>query len=499
MIDNNNNPTFGDILYDSYNRAVDKALRMPGTPFGNVAGVVLDAGKIKTNPYATVEPFKDSNKSYEEWRREAILAEDPANIEGMTKGQAMAYAAQMGMSDSVRGIKQWWGKTWDDEELLEGLRTDHEKLVRLMQHEDYGVATMGTFYGTALVDPVGFIPYAGWGKKLSTANKGVNAFKDFVKYGVTTGAVMSGIAYTPEDYSLFFDDDAPWALKKAEQTVLGGAVGGLLSGGGAKVADIYMRNRHGYSLFDAPEVKAQKIFAKEKEAIQARTGDEVILRRGEPVYLPDVDDVGTITKVNRKENIVYAQRVNLDTGQITKHSYSIDTIKNPLIGPPVPKDNSYHIKNAFINSSVDDLLDGKILVDKDGNPQYWKYDNRRKKQNLPIRIFDNTGPAFKDGKEMEFYSIFKVGHIMSSSSSKNLKNFIKNNNLSENNWIVFKHKEGMRKGKGDKLFDKDYYRRIGESSEWKNAEFIFKSNTFCLLYTSPSPRDQRGSGVAGWA
>ena len=477
MIDNNNNPTFGDILYDSYNRAVDKALRMPGTPFGNVAGVVLDAGKIKTNPYATVEPFKDSNKSYEEWRREAILAEDPANIEGMTKGQAMAYAAQMGMSDSVRGIKQWWGKTWDDEELLEGLRTDHEKLVRLMQHEDYGVATMGTFYGTALVDPVGFIPYAGWGKKLSTANKGVNAFKDFVKYGVTTGAVMSGIAYTPEDYSLFFDDDAPWALKKAEQTVLGGAVGGLLSGGGAKVADIYMRNRHGYSLFDAPEVKAQKIFAKEKEAIQARTGDEVILRRGEPVYLPDVDDVGTITKVNRKENIVYAQRVNLDTGQITKHSYSIDTIKNPLIGPPVPKDNSYHIKNAFINSSVDDLLDGKILVDKDGNPQYWKYDNRRKKQNLPIRIFDNTGPAFKDGKEMEFYSIFKVGHIMSSSSSKNLKNFIKNNNLSENNWIVFKHKEGMRKGKGDKLFDKDYYRRIGESSEWKNAEFIFKSNT----------------------
>ena len=479
MIDRNNDPTFGDILYDSFNKGVEGALRAPGTPFAGIASVVLDAGKVKTNTNATVEPFKDSNKSYEEWRKASINAADPANIEGMTKGEAIYYAAQMGMSDSVRGIKQWWGKTWDDEELLEGLRLDHERLVRIMQHEDYGGAAMGTFYGTALVDPVGFVPYAGWGKKLSTANKGVNAFKDFVKYGVTTGAVMSGIAYTPEDYSLFFEDDSPWALKKAEQTVLGGAVGGLLSGGGAKVADIYMRNRHGYSLFDAPEVKAQKIFAKEKEAIQARTGDEVILRRGEPVYLPDVDDVGTITKVNRKENIVYAQRVDLDTGKITKHSYSIDTIKNPLVGPPVPKDNSYQLKTLFVSTKVDDMVDGKPPVDSKGNPKYFTFDNRRKEQKLNVRLFHD-----KDNDDT-FYSIFKVGDIMSMPSSKSLKNIVQKNNLSESNWIVFKHqgrkaaddliKRTPEDKRGVEFFNQ--LDRLSNKKEWGSSELIFKSNT----------------------
>ena len=63
MIDKNNDPTFGDLLYDSFNKGVDRAIRMPGTPFGNVAGVILDAGKVKSNPYATVEPFRDSKST----------------------------------------------------------------------------------------------------------------------------------------------------------------------------------------------------------------------------------------------------------------------------------------------------------------------------------------------------------------------------------------------------------------------------------------------------
>ena len=33
----------------------------------------------------------------------------------------------------------------------------------------------------------------------------------------------------------------------------------------------------------------------------------------------------------------------------------------------------------------------------------------------------------------------------------------------------------------------------------EHASNLFALSEFCLLYTSPSPRDQRGSGMPGWA
>ena len=43
-----------------------------------------------------------------------------------------------------------------------------------------------------------------------------------------------------------------------------------------------------------------------------------------------------------------------------------------------------------------------------------------------------------------------------------------------------------------------YYNINARDSNSGNGGFRLAHSSFCLLYTSPSPRDQRGSGVAGW-
>ena len=57
-------------------------------------------------------------------------------------------------------------------------------------------------------------------------------------------------------------------------------------------------------------------------------------------------------------------------------------------------------------------------------------------------------------------------------------------------WVVVDGTLKTIPGHGVDLISENIYKDFELELEWKVSS--------CLLYTSPSPRDQRGSGVAGW-
>ena len=98
MIEKNNDPTFGDILYNSFNQAVEGAIRMPGSPFGAVGNIVLDAGKVKTNPYAK------KSKEYEDLSR--LDSEFENTKFKSAAGQQFNHAQKLGIFKNIKNIDQ---------------------------------------------------------------------------------------------------------------------------------------------------------------------------------------------------------------------------------------------------------------------------------------------------------------------------------------------------------------------------------------------------------
>ena len=184
--------------------------------------------------------------TFEERRKKFLEENDPYGVAGLTTGEAVKYAIKMGSSDSLRGINQLLSQGFNNEEELERLAEADRKLYKIMQHPEFGTEAATAFFTAAIgADPLSYVPFAGWLKK----GKSAKNFSDFAKYGATTGAAVSFLGYTPEDYALFLDDDASFVAKKFEQTGLGATVGGLLSTVGAKGTDMYMKARHGKSIF----------------------------------------------------------------------------------------------------------------------------------------------------------------------------------------------------------------------------------------------------------
>ena len=111
------------------------------------------------------------------------------------RNDALRYAMKMGMSDSMRGIKQMYGNISNNEELLESLKSKDEKLKRILEHPKYGSDALKYYLGSAVaLDPIGWIPFVGWGKKADTLGKAT-------RYGAGMGAAYSGMSYVGEGES----------------------------------------------------------------------------------------------------------------------------------------------------------------------------------------------------------------------------------------------------------------------------------------------------------
>ena len=115
------------------------------------------------------------------------------------RDDALRYAMQMGMSDSMRGIKQMYGNISNNEELLESLKSKDEKLKRILEHPKYGSDALKYYLGSAVaLDPIGWIPFVGWGKKADTLGKAT-------RYGGGLGGLYGGMSYVGEGESRLYN------------------------------------------------------------------------------------------------------------------------------------------------------------------------------------------------------------------------------------------------------------------------------------------------------
>ena len=158
---------------------------------------------------------------HEEWKQQdqnPALTKKVSSFEPLKGREAsLKYAMQMGMTDSIRGIKQMYGNISNNEELLESLKSKDEKLKRILEHPRYGSDALKYYLGSAVaLDPIGWIPFVGWGKKVDTLGKAT-------RYGVGMGAAYSGMSYVGEGESRLLN------------TVTGATLGGTLGFGAAKI------------------------------------------------------------------------------------------------------------------------------------------------------------------------------------------------------------------------------------------------------------------------
>ena len=142
----------------------------------------------------------------------------------LSKSEALSYAAEMGASDSLRGIQQMGAELFGFDDTVKRLKEKDRKLRSILDNQKYGNAAMGTFLSSAVIaDPIGWIPILG------TAKKAKNIYQ-LGKYGAMAGGFHSGIGYVSEDTPGLIGEKQT----RLENTLIGTGAGvtlGTISGG----------------------------------------------------------------------------------------------------------------------------------------------------------------------------------------------------------------------------------------------------------------------------
>ena len=205
----------------------------------------------------------------------------------LSKSEALTYAAEMGASDSWRGLKQMGANFFGFEDTVEELKEKDRKLQAILDNEEYGGAATGTFLTSAVIaDPIGYIPIVG------TAKKAKNIYQ-LGKYGAMAGGFHAGIGYVSED--------APGLIGE-KQTRLENALIGVGAGsalgivGGAAVNAVSKARGKGpiygdlakqTDELDAPKVKVQTDKDPETNKVIEKVVEENSKEGAEKVKLKD--------------------------------------------------------------------------------------------------------------------------------------------------------------------------------------------------------------------
>ena len=242
----------------------------------------------------------------------------------MDEEEALSYAAGMGMSDSVRGIAQGFGKIVGWETLTNKLKEKDKKLTAILNHPEYGTKANVAFLSSAIVaDPITYAPIAGWVAK----GKKAKDLAELTKYGAITSGIAGGVGYTSEDRGLLIADDASFAAKKAEQIGFSVALGGGLSAAGGKIYDVVSKARGNQGLFGADDI----IITKGADDVVEETENKV-LEKGAKVFLSDRNNQGTILSVDEAKGTANVYIVNSKTGKSVQKTYALDELKKPKSG-----------------------------------------------------------------------------------------------------------------------------------------------------------------------
>ena len=132
----------------------------------------------------------------------------------LSEKEALKYALEMGFTDSFRGIQQMYGNITGSDDLLEKLKEKDTLLKEIFENEDYGAKAFGFYLASSIADPVGLIPFLGWGKKIDGIGKAT-------AFGVGAGAYQSGVMYQSE------------GMDRGQSALTGATLGGILGLGSA--------------------------------------------------------------------------------------------------------------------------------------------------------------------------------------------------------------------------------------------------------------------------
>ena len=371
-----------------------------------------------------VSPFTFIDEQTE-YRRQNV---DP--LYKVNEKEAMLYAAEMGASDSIRGIAQGIGKTFGADEYLEALAEKDNTLNSILNHPEWGTKGMTAFLASAIaLDPVTYAPIVGW---LSKGKKAKNLM-ELTKYGTMSGAVVSSLGYTPEDRGIILtDEDSSFLAKKAEQTAIGATAGAVLSAGGGAIVDVVQKARGKGSIFAGPDEIDSKAFA---DDIIDEGDLDAPIDIGSRVRAKDRKNIGVVTDLDEEKAIATVQFVNKKTGKTAVKRFILNDIQPKKPGQPkrqtLGKELSYSptevtfvldkaVKGStkYITGHNDDVYIISKALDPDTKKPLkgaWTINKTTRKRN----------PLSDDPDTLSFPDVEKTTNLGTFNKLKDAKDFVK--------------------------------------------------------------------------
>ena len=371
-----------------------------------------------------VSPFNFIDEQTE-YRRQNV---DP--LYKVSEREAMLYAAEMGASDSIRGIAQGIGKTFGADEYLEALAEKDNTLNSILNHPEWGTKGMTAFLGSAIaLDPITYAPIVGW---VSKGKKAKNLM-ELTKYGAMSGAAVSSLGYTPEDRGIILtDEDSSFLAKKAEQTAIGTTAGVVLSAGGGAIVDVVQKARGKGRIFAGPDEIDSKAFA---DDIIDEGDLDAPIDIGSRVRAKDRKNIGVVTDLDEEKAIATVQFVNKKTGKTAVKRFILNDIQPEKPGQPKRKtlgkevsysptevtfvlDKSVKGSNKYITGHNNDVYIISKALDPDTKKPLkgaWTINKTTRKRN----------PLSDDPDTLSFPDVEKTTNLGTFNKLKDAKDFVK--------------------------------------------------------------------------
>jgi len=290
----------------------------------------------------------------------------------LNKDEAIDYATSMGVSDSLRGIAQLFGKGgdffgWDA--LTNSLKKKDKKLQAILEHPEYGKDANIAFLTSAIAaDPVSYIPIAGW---ISKGKKAKN-LKDLAIYGGSTGAIVSSLGYTPEDKeTLLLDEDASLIERRLENAGIGLIAGGILGPAIGKSVDVIQKARGKPGIFAPDEIEPKKF---DDDFVDEDTLNQPITV-GSTVRAKDRKNIGTVIELDEEKGVATVRFVNKETGNTATKRFSLNDLQDTKPGQQKKKGV---VLGEEVAEKPKDVI---FVIDKEttkGNPIYKATNSKNK-------------------------------------------------------------------------------------------------------------------------
>lgn len=323
---------------------------------------------------------KEAAQTADEKRRNYVR--DNVNpLYKMDRKEALGYAAKMGASDTARGLSQAFAGVVGWDEASEYLKSKDDRLRAIFESEEFGTEAMVNFLGTAIIaDPVSYVPIVGWMSK----GKKAKSLYDMAKYGAGSAAIISGASYVPEDLpGLFVDEDSPELLKRAENVAVGGAFGGVITGGGAKLIDTIQIRRGKGSIFkEADEVDGDVLVDANAKDVVPETDT---VKVGSVIRAPDRQNLGEVINID-DNGVAIVQFVNKKSGKIATKKFHVDDLT-------APKEGSQKKVKPKVDETVSRDTETKFIYDTTTDPKQPTYTTGFR--NSTYRIVREMNPETK--------------------------------------------------------------------------------------------------------